>query len=319
LLVVLAAIAVVVSCRDPTEIQLEARTNVVWHAGIDTSFTVGSPGQTEASFSTTETRDAWGADGFVGSLVVVPGSSKNAPLSVKVVMGITRDPHDCSIAQPDGCIFARRTLSYVPHRSLDLPIELYAQCAGVACDASTTCNFLGKCVSSAIDPSTCDSETGCAPPGDKPPADGGIPPAPLDSGEDAPTDAPHDAPKDAIGPPNLDGGSDAGAAGDIACGASLTCHMGTYCCFDPGSGNASCPTSAQPCPSQLYILKCDGPEDCLSGQCCANGQSASCAPMGAACAGGNELCHGPVECGGQVCAAASFAMFYGICGGSGGM
>ncbi len=314
LLVVLAAIGVVVSCRDATEVTVEARTNVAWHANIDTSFTVGKPGQTEDAFSTTETRDPWGADGFVGSLVVVPGSAKDAPLSVKVVMGITRDPHACSIAQPDGCIFARRTLSYVPHRELHLPVFLYAQCEGIPCDVSTTCNFLGKCVPAAVDPASCDSPVGCSPPNDAPAPDGGAPPPPPDA-RDASTDAPHDAPAD--GPPQqMDGGDggDAGAAGDVACGSAGTCRVPTnQCCVtnsDGGSASGACQAPGAMCP--YGVLTCDGPEDCAPTEhCCISGSTAACAVNPCM-----PLCHGDGDCAGSTCMPGSFLGAYGQCSGS---
>ncbi|HEY8078332.1 MAG TPA: hypothetical protein VIF62_29590 [Labilithrix sp.] len=301
------------SCRDPTEIELEAHTNVAWHEGIDTSFTVGTPGETETAFSTTETREPWGADGFVGSLVVVPGSSKEAPLAVKVVMGVTRDPHDCSIAQPDGCIFARRTLSYVPHRALQLPLELYARCVGVPCDASTTCNFLGECVPAAVDPSSCDSPNGCSAPGDQPPQDGGTTPPPGSG--DASSDASVDAPSD--GPTTMFDGGDGGAMGSVGCPPSGTCAAG-LCCVDtsPASGpTGTCMGVAGYCPVQygpIFAVECDGPEDCTSDApicCVSNGKLASCQKAGC----GPVLCHhdgdcpNPTQCGGV------FAKFYSSC------
>ena len=75
------------SCREATSVVIEARTNLAYRAGLVTSFTVGGPGETERSEATTESRDPWAADGFVGSLVVVPGSSDDARLSVRVVLG----------------------------------------------------------------------------------------------------------------------------------------------------------------------------------------------------------------------------------------
>src|ERR1043165_9119308 len=127
-LALVTALLAVAICRDPTEVLVETHTNVPYKEGIDTAFTVGSVGDTETAFSTTETRDPWGPDGFVGSLVVVPESSKDASGWVKLVVGVTGDPQDCSISKPDGCIFARRTLRYVPHPRLRLPMALYAEC-----------------------------------------------------------------------------------------------------------------------------------------------------------------------------------------------
>ena len=64
------------SCQEPTRIVIEARTNVAHKPGYVTSFTVGPHASLEGATPTTETREPWGEDGFVGSLVVVPGASK---------------------------------------------------------------------------------------------------------------------------------------------------------------------------------------------------------------------------------------------------
>ncbi len=72
-----ASVAVVVaaaSCREPSQVVIEARTNVVHQPGYVTTFTVGPHASLEDAPPTTETREPWGADGFIGSLVAVPGS-----------------------------------------------------------------------------------------------------------------------------------------------------------------------------------------------------------------------------------------------------
>src|SRR5262249_10325946 len=60
-----------------------------------------------------------------------------------------------SVESPAGCIFVRRHLSFVEHRTLTVPLIAYANCIGVPCDDRTTCSALGQCVSAEIDPTTC--------------------------------------------------------------------------------------------------------------------------------------------------------------------
>ncbi len=165
---VLGAIA---SCRDATQVVIEARTNVAHRAGLVTAFTVGLPETVENAPSTTETNEPWGPDGFIGSLVSIPGGEKDGPLAVKLVMGVNREARDCLPPKYEGCIVARRKLRYLPHERLRLPIALYAQCEGVPCDQDTTCNALGQCVSASVDPNACTTPEGCTVPGDLPPDD----------------------------------------------------------------------------------------------------------------------------------------------------
>jgi hypothetical protein len=82
-------------------------------------------------------------------------------------MGITKDPKECSTSAPDGCIFARRKLSFVPFRTLTVPITVHSACVGVPCGADSTCNALGRCVPAEVDMRQCISSTGCALPDDE--------------------------------------------------------------------------------------------------------------------------------------------------------
>src|SRR4051812_28523276 len=94
----------VASCKAPTEVEIVVHTNVPYHPGLVTAFTVGAAGAIENVPATAETRDPWGDDGFVGSLVVVPGGAKDGRLSVKVVMGVDRDASECTSTDTRGCI-----------------------------------------------------------------------------------------------------------------------------------------------------------------------------------------------------------------------
>ncbi len=176
----LVALLSVLSCREPTSILIEARTNVSYQAGYTTAFTVGAPGAVEDIEPTTVSDAAWSSDGFVGSLTTVPSSSDTAIVALKVVLGVRKDSRACAAPAYEGCIVARRRIRYVEHQRLRLPVTLYASCEGVPCEADSTCNYLGQCVSALVDPSTCDSSAGCQIPEDRPDR----PPLPVN-----PTDA----------------------------------------------------------------------------------------------------------------------------------
>lgn len=87
--------AIVFSCREPTSILIEARTNVVFRPGYTTTFTVGAPGGVESADPTTVSDAPWAADGFIGSLTTIPSSGDSALVSLKVVLGVRRDSREC--------------------------------------------------------------------------------------------------------------------------------------------------------------------------------------------------------------------------------
>lgn len=114
----------------------------------------------------TTSAEAWGSDGKLGSLVVTPSSRTDEPLSLKVVLGLGRDPSTCTDADSARCIVAKRRLAFVPQVPLRVPIVLHLACEGVSCGEDQTCNYLGKCTSAILDPNACASSEGCALDGD---------------------------------------------------------------------------------------------------------------------------------------------------------
>jgi hypothetical protein len=131
-----------VGCLDPTEVVLDVRTDVpcahpaTWR-GV--AISVGQPGEDVESRAPVLTTTACDSSGAIGTLAVVPTGSKDAPIGVRVVAGITRNPEDCPANGYDGCIVARRTIAYLPHQSQHLLIDLTSDCIGNACDVSHTC------------------------------------------------------------------------------------------------------------------------------------------------------------------------------------
>ena len=137
-----ALASLVAGCRSATEIVLDVRTDVPcaspasWQ-GI--AISVGEPGVDVESRAPVLTTTACPASGEVGSLVVVPTGAKNAEVGIRVVAGITRKPEDCAANGYDGCIVSRRTLTYLPHQSEQVVVDLTSDCIGNACDINHTC------------------------------------------------------------------------------------------------------------------------------------------------------------------------------------
>lgn len=143
----------VVSCRDATEITLHVRTNLPctdkahWR-GV--AVHVGEPGRDVEEASPTLVTESCDEQGHIGSLVVVPSSSKSAAIGVRVVAGVDAKPEDCAEQGYLGCIVARRALRFTPHAGLDLDIQLNSDCVSVGCDAEHTC-VGGACESSQVE------------------------------------------------------------------------------------------------------------------------------------------------------------------------
>jgi hypothetical protein len=239
------AIAIAAGCQDATEVSIEAYTDVTV-PGVTTTFTVGAPGEVEYADITTEATEPVGAGGFVGSLTVVPRAAKDGWLAVKVVMGVRRGSRDCVPPEYQGCIVQRRKLPFVPHMRLRLPIRLDLRCLDVPCDADTTCNAFGVCVSAEVScesPDGCDIAGGTLPQGDdvgRTPdvsAPGDASPPSDDSGASDASPPSDDSGASDASPPSDDSGAsdasvfDAGTPGHVACGESV--------CVPPPKGVAS--------------------------------------------------------------------------------
>lgn len=147
-----------VACREPTEIKLVVTTGFPCSqlAGNTVSVRVGATAL--ATGPVTATSSAC-TDQRAGTLVVTP-SSNGDRVTIEVMAALTPASLDadgnCLEGSP-GCIHARRALTYIPHRSIDLPIQLDSACAGFACQPNQTC------AGHACVPIDC-SGSACAPP-----------------------------------------------------------------------------------------------------------------------------------------------------------
>jgi len=163
------AVALVASCKDPTQVDVVMRTNVPYATG--TGIAVWSSRSGAVGTPVVESNEAWLADGEVGNVVVTPGdASKESALTVRVAMGLRgKRAADCTDdGDSRGCIIARRKLAFLPHTPLNPPVVMYLACEGVKCDANSTCSYLGQCVTAQVDPAACATPEGCLPPGEPP-------------------------------------------------------------------------------------------------------------------------------------------------------
>lgn len=190
------AVALVGSCAEPTQIRLVLRSDALGRPGPELQVFVAEAGEV-LDVPVVETSGPWASASEIGDLVVVPRADRRASVRVRAVLAVAKRAGECSVAAPEGCIFARREFSFVEGRSVEVPVALHAACVGVPCDEESTCNALGRCVSARVDADACaggacdvEGEGEVPPPGSEPPnvpADGGgPPPSPRDAGDDDP-------------------------------------------------------------------------------------------------------------------------------------
>lgn len=130
------------SCLAPTEIQLTVRTNLVCNDAAvwkGVSIYTGGAGLELESRAPTLTTLACGADGVIGSLVIVPSGDNDVEVGIRVVAGIVHPPEDCASKGYQGCVVSRRAIRFSPHQTLALQVDLTSDCVGLACDENRTC------------------------------------------------------------------------------------------------------------------------------------------------------------------------------------
>ncbi len=291
---VVSALFAAEACLAPTQLTLVIETDVPCPELKGVAITVSDrpEGAESKGFVTAETSDCQ-AGGRVGTLVLTPSDSGRA--AVVVVAGVTRPARECTAESGyEGCIVARRLVSFIDHTALVVPVRLEVDCLDVPCNAISTCSK-GKCVSSET---SCDG-TDCSKFGVT--SDGGIAvveDAPTSNDATLPPDAPADAPGFDAGADALDEAGLCARGQPVKCGAS-TCMPGQVCCVDESDAGSEYCTSTCTVTSTIRQHKCRGPENCQEGQICCRAPSfpGTYCVTGTTCTmGGGVVCND--ECGG---------------------
>ena len=159
------------ACRDATQARIVLRTDALCEDVRETSIATGDPALVDPLSPVAVTKAC--ESGRIGDLVIVPSADKDAPFAVSVVTGLNKSAADCvRDGFVGGCIVARRSLRFLPHRDLEMPILLEVACRDVPCEATQTCRQ-GQCVSASVNPDECASARGCDVEAPRPIADGG--------------------------------------------------------------------------------------------------------------------------------------------------
>jgi hypothetical protein len=280
------------ACLAPTQVTVVIDTDVpcVELAGVSIT-TAGHPEDAESKTFVQAETSACESSGRVGTLVVTPAADGSGRVAILVAAGVTRPVRDCTAANMyEGCIVARRLITFIDHTPLTVPITLQVDCLDVPCNAISTCSD-GRCISSetACENGDC-SRVGVA-------EDGSVVIV-----EDAPTS------NDAGGP-----SADRCALHDVPTPCPLytnsgACPPGTACCVYGSTGPyANSETDAGLLCNDVLTcsttsLGCGGAENCPAGQICCLAtptQTTCLAPGGC---NGPRACVDDCECPGQRCA-----------------
>jgi hypothetical protein len=230
LIVAAAGSCAYAGCYAPTQIELRLSSDVACNAlegtgGAEIEMSTSADALANEQPSATAAHCLGPAESgtasSLGTLVLVPRSGRGDRVVVQVVL---RLPERATPCRPPldvtGCIVARRSVRFVEHRSLRVPITLDGRCAGVKCGVDETCD-VGRCVGADVG----DCSGDCAP---------GLGPGGPVASVDASTDGPGLDGSLASDGPAVDA-SDAASKADacppqvpLACDAS--CGKGVRCC-----------------------------------------------------------------------------------------
>jgi hypothetical protein len=140
-------------CLDPTQVTLSLSSDVCARIS-ETAISVGAIGEVEMMSPAATQGGCSGAD--IGTLAVAPTDDKSAAWALKVVSSVEALVDACQPPEyGPQCIVARRSLRFIEHESLELPIVMRESCLGVLCPEDQTC-VDGECrLAACDDPGNC--------------------------------------------------------------------------------------------------------------------------------------------------------------------
>ncbi len=150
------------ACLGPTEITLDVTTNVDCATGLrEVDIYIGKRGEAFTSPSAVASKCEDPTNDRVGTLVVLP-SKIDETVDIAVVAVLTGATACTPDSTDSHCIVAKRSLGYISHTPLELPIFLDANCAGVSCPDNQTCSAPNGKPTCVDDTPTCSSSGGTA-------------------------------------------------------------------------------------------------------------------------------------------------------------
>lgn len=286
----MAVVSVHAACYAPTQIELTITSNLPCDELAATGgaeIAVAATASALASQQPTATAPgcvgtAGGASvASLGTLVLVPRGGRSDAVAVQVVVRLPQRTAPCRPPQDvDGCIVVRRSVRFIAHRSLSMPINLDSRCASVACGVDETCDQ-GRCVVADVGDCSGDCAPGVVPPGTPAPPP---PLEPLDATADAPLFTIDGAPDQGpVTPPSRDAASDpdTGVCPPVTLHTCAQCGVERCCVVELG-GVACGPTCGTMGNDQVCTSDCQcGLQKCSVGPACSGFKfcGGSCAPL----------------------------------------
>lgn len=126
------------SCRAPTEITVSITTDFSCKDLKGTAFISGAQSELSSKPPAIVTTDCDDAQHTVGTVVLVPTGGADGEVAFRIVAGVGTPVATCIDSFGPGCIEARRSLRYLPHTSLLVPVLKSTNCKGIVCGATLT-------------------------------------------------------------------------------------------------------------------------------------------------------------------------------------
>jgi hypothetical protein len=150
------------ACYGPTEIRVDISTNAC-QSLAHTDVYVNGQNVTRAKKLDTCPKDL-NATVDVGTITLLPTHGIDSNVDIEIVGDVGGGAACDSPDTTDGkCIVARRSLDFIPHQSLPLPIFLDSACAGVTCGDGASCVLTQdgpKCISDCLGTKSCPVDGG---------------------------------------------------------------------------------------------------------------------------------------------------------------
>lgn len=149
------------ACREPTQIQVTVSRDFPCNLTLDTGIRVGSMVSYRSKDLSTHSARCAADDPEIGTVVITPSGGRKEEIAFEVVAGLGIPVEDCLApaarqrytdrSEEEGCIWAARSLYFMPHETVEVPIVLRANCKNVPCDESAN----SVCVNGDCKPIQC--------------------------------------------------------------------------------------------------------------------------------------------------------------------
>ena len=157
----LLLVACFCACLGPTEVLVDISSDFDCTTIQQTDIYLAEPDAGPTDPATTQYGCVGSPANEIGSLAIVPAHAIDEKMTIDIRATLANGT--CDPPSSATCIEAKRSISYVPHERLYLPIVLHALCAGFPCGVGDTCEVRNGAATCVDDTVACsDSDAGCS-------------------------------------------------------------------------------------------------------------------------------------------------------------